>query len=311
MCCRGAKKHHKNREPKISKEKSVKRDPQWRNCVFTLNNYTDEDVTTLKELKCKYLIFGYEVAPKTGTPHLQGYVEFSSGTRLSTLKKKNAKIHWEERLGTAKEAADYCKKGGNFYEQGTISNQGERTDLRSLADEILRGKKVDEIVVENPMAFHQYGRTLIRLEDIAMKESHRTEMTTGEWIVGPTGAGKSHRAFQNYSAKTHYIWPMDEEFHDGYTQQEIVVINEFRGGIPYHKLLSLIDKWPLSLKRKGRSPIPFTSKHVIITSPLLPEEIYHNLSEKDSLAQLYRRIKVIKLDSATEVVGGNTNPDHW
>lgn len=43
---------------------------------FTLNNYTDEEIRRLESLECERLVVGKEVAPTTGTPHLQGYIRF-------------------------------------------------------------------------------------------------------------------------------------------------------------------------------------------------------------------------------------------
>ena len=47
---------------------------------WTLNNYSEEEVQNIQDsvknekLGIKFLIFGKEVAPTTGTPHLQGYL---------------------------------------------------------------------------------------------------------------------------------------------------------------------------------------------------------------------------------------------
>lgn len=268
---------------------------QWRNCVFTLNNYTTNDVETIKLWECKYLVFGFEVGEK-GTPHLQGYVEWNSSTRLTTLKKKNAKIHWEERKGTAEQAATYCKKDNNFFEKGTISKQGARSDIKDVVAEVMAGKRVDEICLERPEFYHQYGRTLTKVEDLMLRQKFRTAMTTCDWIYGSTGIGKSHAAFKNFHPDTHYVWKDDGGWQDGYTQQETVIINDFRGTIPYNELLQMIDKWPYSLRRRNREPMPFTSKHIIITSSLKPEEVYKQRHQKDDIAQLLRRVNVINLE---------------
>jgi len=125
-----------------------------------------------------------------------------------------------------------------------------------------------------------------------MRKVFRTEMTTCEWLTGPSGSGKSHKAFEGYNPDTHYKWKYDNGWQDDYRQQPIVIINEFRGQIKYSDLLELIDKFPCEVRRRNRTPLPFTSKHIIITSVLSPQEVYCNLAQNDSLQQLLRRIKI-------------------
>ena len=85
------------------------------------------------------------------------------------------------------------------------------------------------------------------------------------------------------------------EIGDGYQQQETMIINEFRGEITYKRLLELVDKWPVYLRRRGREPMPFLSKRVIVTSKLHPRDVYKNLSENDTMDQLYRRFKIYEV----------------
>lgn len=179
---------------------------------------------------------------------------------------------------------------------GVMPAQGTRTDLELIKDEVLEGKQtVEKIACEQPNIYHQYGRTLSKIEDIALRRKFRTWMTTCEWIYGPTGTGKSHKAFENYDPESHYLYPNDNGWWDGYNGQEIVIINEFRGEIKYSELLDLIDKWPKTVKRRNREPVPFLSRHIIITSSLPPDEVYSNLSMRDSMEQLYRRITLTEL----------------
>eukprot|EP00965_Chrysotila_dentata_P257610 6212938-Pleurochrysis_carterae.AAC.18 len=44
----------------------------YRNYVFTKNHYMDEDIDRLDAAEVKHMIYGKEIAPTTGTPHLQG-----------------------------------------------------------------------------------------------------------------------------------------------------------------------------------------------------------------------------------------------
>lgn len=283
---------------------------QARNVCFTLNNYTEKELKDILEWKCSYLICGREVG-ESGTPHIQGYVEWGRGVRFTTMKKLNERIHWETRKGTAKQASDYCKKDGNFEERGELSSQGHRTDLDEIKTSIENGRKVDDICMDSPMVYHQYGRTLNKIEDLVMRKKYRTHMTKGIWYWGSTGVGKSHAAYENFHPDTHYTLPNDNGWWDGYTQQETVIINDFRGEIPYNQLLQMVDKFPFSVRRRNREPLPFTSKTVIITSSLPPQLVYKNREAEDSLEQLLRRFDIIELKKdcdATEVVGGNTIP---
>lgn len=300
---------------------------RFRNYCFTLNNYTNEDCEMLGkatfgspfaktpgELYKKgdikpfitYLCYAKEIAPTTGTKHLQGYLEMANAKTISALKKslKNKSYHFEVSKGSAEDNRNYCMKtiddedeNERWTEYGSPKQQGERTDLINIKNEIVKGKKVDDICMDNPNLYHQYGRTLSKIEDIVLRKKYRQWMTTCDWYYGPTGVGKSHKAFEHYNPDTHYLWKNDDNgWQDGYTGQETVIINEFRGNIPYGKLLELIDIHPTTIPRRGKEPAPFLAKHVIITSSLHPREIYCNLSKNDSLEQLYRRIKIYTKD---------------
>lgn len=273
-----------------------------RNVCFTLNNWKKAEVVAIKKWKYKYIVFAEEIGD-SGTPHIQGYVEWPSSKKFTVMKRLNPRIHWESRKGTAAQAADYIRdpkppkiKGVNLFEDGDISNQGERADLNKIKDEILAGKRVDDITIENPIIYHQYGRTLNKIEDLVMRKKFRTEMTQGIWLWGATYVGKSHAAFENYHPDTHYNVPKDGNWWDAYTQQETVIINDFRGEITYGEMLNLVDKWPHTVRRRNREPMPFTSKLVVVTSSLPPEEVYYNLAENDTLEQLLRRFVVTKME---------------
>jgi len=279
-----------------------------RSFCFTLNNYTQQEYDLLKSINCQYIILGKEVGEK-GTPHIQGYLYFSNARSFNATKKLMSRWHLEICKGSADQNIEYCKKDKNFEEFGTRPQPGKRTDLILIKEEIMEGKKVDDIALENPNIFHQYGRTLNKLEDLAMRKKFRTEMTAGIWYWGPTGVGKSHKAFEGFTPETHYVWPKDGHWWDAYTQQDIVIINDFRGEIPYNDLLQMVDKWPYFVRRRGREPIPFISKKIIITSSLPPEEIYKHRNAEDRIEQLLRRFFILEIKKIdTEVVGGNTKP---
>ena len=197
-----------------------------RNWCWTLNNYDANPEAWLPDAfyGFKYLVFGIETGTE-GTPHLQGYVDWTNPRTLNGLKKVNPKIHWEPRRGTWDQAVTYCKKDGKWFEWGTPNEQGDRKDLKAIKNDILNGKRVDDIALEDPGVYHQYGRTLNKIEDLAMRKRFRTEMTEGIFICGPTGTGKSHIACEGFTPETHYMLPKDKGWWDGYVQQETVIIS--------------------------------------------------------------------------------------
>lgn len=283
---------------------------------ITINNFTEEEEETFRRhaTECQYAIYQIEEGEQ-GTPHIQGCVYYKNARVWPKKLFPRAHINREKVKGAL---FRYCQKDETRvrgpYEFGEAPEQGERSDLKALKDEIVGGKSINEILMENPIMYHQYGRTLEKLEDLTLAQKFRTEMTEGIWYYGETGVGKSHRAFEGYHPDTHYKINGDtivKGWWDGYKGQETVIINEFRGGLTYSFLLELMDKWPLDVPRRNRGGIPFISKKIIITSSLAPEEVYKNLAEKDSLDQLYRRCKIVQiLAHGTEVVRGNTRcPD--
>lgn len=281
--------------------------------VFTVNNYSDEDIENIKAYiteHCKYGIFGKEIGPSCGTPHLQGYLYRTNPCTRKHLVKHVASCYWAPAISSPDKNQEYCSKENLYFEHGTPPEQGKRTDLKEIRDEILAGTSVDSITMDRPMLFHQYGRTLNRLEDLHMRTKFRTTMTKGIWYWGPTGVGKSHIAFKGYHPSTHYVYPRDNGWWDNYTQQDTVIFNDFRGEISYSHLLDLVDKWVVDVRRRNRPPLPFTSKTIIITSSQPPEKVYLNVNERDdSITQLLRRFEIIHVSqqSCTEVVVGNNS----
>lgn len=93
------------------------RDSRSRKWIFTLNNWTEDEYEIIKNYVgtqgLKYVI-GEEIAPSTGTPHLQGFIESNSGIRFSTLKKLLPRASWSMAKGDDQQNLKYCTKS-NLY----------------------------------------------------------------------------------------------------------------------------------------------------------------------------------------------------
>lgn len=272
---------------------------RFRNICFT--GFKDEEYS-FNETQMKYLVIGKEICPSTGKEHWQGYVELKQSKSMNAIKTlfNDKGLHLEERKGNAEQASNYCKKDGNYKEYGKISKPGERSDLSEVKDKILAGElNCMDIRENNPDLYHQYGRTLDKLEDDVLYKKKRNWMTEGIWIWGPTGCGKSRWAYETYPDA--YTWADDKDWQDCYNGHETIIIDDFRGNIKYQNLLKMIDRYDFKLPRRGRTPTPLLAKRIIITSSMPPEQVYKNLPKEDSIKQLLRRCKVIELPNCAEV----------
>jgi len=272
---------------------------------YFLTFFDKEEVELLKTDNIKYAVIGREITPTTNVEHWHAYAEFKSTKLFKTIKNryKTVNVREDTKFDNRDKAIEYCKKDGDWIEIGENEKKepGKRTDLFKIRDRIIAGEKVDDIAIENPLIYHMYGRTMHKIEDIKMRKNKRLEKTECIWFHGKTGSGKSEMAFM-MAGDDYYVWS-SEHWQDGYTGQKTVILDDFRGNIPYNELLKMTDVHDnFYVYRRGRERLPFTSKMVIITSALEPKDVYHNLSINDSLDQLLRRIKIVRVGGTEEVI---------
>lgn len=97
--------------PSITKKKQISPAKRW---CFTLNNYTELDISSIvPQIKtlCNIAIVAKEVG-QSGTPHLQGYLEFK--TKCRPKSRFTNRIHWEKCKGNREENITYCRKDNNI-----------------------------------------------------------------------------------------------------------------------------------------------------------------------------------------------------
>lgn len=121
----------------------------WAGC--TLNNYTVVDeaafVSKIQPL-ADYYVYGKEVGPKNGVPHLQFMVCFKTAKRTTAVQKL-LKASWTVKYAesTMKQASDYCKKDGNFIEWGILpldpTVKGRKVIQDNYEDTVTKAKAGD------------------------------------------------------------------------------------------------------------------------------------------------------------------------
>lgn len=252
---------------------------QRRRWCFTLNNYTEEEEREVQGISCSYLVYGREEGEE-GTPHLQGYIEFKNGKRLKNVKDLIPRAHFEACKGSAKQNVKYCKKGGNVFEMGNVSQQGRRTDLEAAAEMVKEGSTMRDIAEELPTVFIKYNRGISEYKNVL--QEHRSEPPMAIWLWGKTGVGKTKTATEDFDS---YYMKDGTQWWNGYEQQTAIVIDDFDGRWPYRDLLRLLDRYPYQGQTKG-GYVKINSKFIIITCDRRPENFWSG----DELSQIMRRL---------------------
>lgn len=270
----------------------------------------------------RYIAWGEEVCPTTGRKHWQTfcYTTNSRSTSTKALGGMGAQFgekpcHVEPMMGSFLENEAYCAKdtAGVLAEIGKRPEPGARGDITEIKDLVLDGKlTADDVCVTDPIMFHQYGRTIDRLETIALRKQWRTWMTKGIWYTGPSGSGKSHAVFTDYDPDTHYIKDLSTDWWDGYKGQPIVIFNEFRGNMmSLSKLFDLVDKWPTVVKWRNKESVPFLAKELRITCIHAPRCAYSGVADDEPWAQFDRRFEIRKLEQRCPEGNNETSGPKW
>jgi len=126
----------------------------------------------------------------------------------------------------------------------------------------------------------------------AISSDHQTPVgmvRTSNVFWGPTGSGKSRRAWEEAGLDAYSKDPRTK-FWDGYTGQENVVIDEFRGSIDISHVLRWLDRYPVRVEIKGSS-VCLCAKKFWFTSNLPPRLWYPEL-DGQTFDALNRRLIV-------------------
>ncbi len=179
--------------------------------VFTLNNYTEEEVIYYSNLVSKdevaYVSFGREVG-KEGTPHLQGHLELTKRLRFHQMKALlGPRAHFEVRQKSFERAQAYCEKDGDVstFGERVSSGQGKRNDLSELAREIREGSAKRDLAVTYGKEFIKYRRGIDQYFDLFTRREFEIFHGPWKWNVelnsnfsfilwGAAGLGKTEYA---------------------------------------------------------------------------------------------------------------------
>jgi len=270
-----------------------------RNWCFTINNpeTCPLNIPDLAEQHISVLLYQLESGLQH-TDHIQGYVEFTQPVRMSHLKKLFPTGHFEKRRGTRLQAVEYVtkedtrKEGPFIQHHAGLSVEGYLETVKTGGGgkplDVIKGL-LDDGCGEEQIADEQFA-TWVRhykafREYKLLKTKPRSNFLKLVVVVGPTGTGKSKFAMDQYPGA---YWKQRSNWWDGYAGQQVVVLDEYYGWLPFDLLLRLCDRYPLLLELKG-GQVQCVATTVVITSNLSPADWY----QKGYKPALYRRISTI------------------
>lgn len=276
-----------------------------RSYVFTINNYTDDQCAFIKSTlvhnkRVKYLFIGKEIAPTTGTPHLQGFVHWTDARPKDAAMKdiSPSRSFWIKPAdGTPHESKKYCGKDGAWISVGTPPRVWSKdkvpedeggnvkpvpinTQLEDVKSAVMDGKRMTNLYDEHFPMMCRYRSGVMGLYDHNRMYVPKPKPTVYT-LWGPTFCGKSEWVSRVFGLPSHDVyWATmnagGKLWCGGYDQQVAFVIDEFN---PYHMDVNffkqLLDKYSCMLEAKGQQ-FPMTSKYIILTSNYDPSGWYRD-----------------------------------
>jgi len=275
-----------------------------------------------------------EKGSTTGYEHWQCYVEFKGPKSRAFIKEilGDETAHIEERYSTnAQTCRNYVLKSSTLvpgpnsrFELGQISQQGHRSDLDTVRDEIRAGHTLAQVADSHFGLFARYGNALAKYKgfhDARTADQDRIVKTHVYW--GKAGTGKTWAAINDAASvsggvkgfkvrfpdggKSNKVW------FDGYEGQLALVIDDYKGNnFSITTLCHLLDRYPLQLDVKFSYTYAKWT-HVYITSNIPPEQWTdpEGPLHPDHQAALLRRLHhVVEFKSrGRRVTHKNVEPD--
>lgn len=268
--------------------------------------------------KMTYMTFQLEKCPTTQRLHLQGVLRMKDVTTMATVKRvlEHPTIHLVA-TNNLEHGIKYCNKErtkvSGPWTHGSVPQQGARSDLATIATQVLAGKRPRELAAEDPVTYIRYHKGLQALAAAAQPARTHPNRRCA-LLIGPTGCGKTRMAYDLFPERDVFIVPdIKNPWFDGYEQEKVVILDECGPDMMHYNYLKrLTHRYPLWVPNKG-SMLPWNAEIIILTAQQPLHTWWGDKLTQSDADALLRRIKVFHMPhdkaKAEEWILHGTDPD--
>jgi len=303
----------------LSETKTIKKPAakpiKARDWCFTVNNYTTAEVEEIKAWEdtqpMKYLVFGFERAPHTDTPHLQGYVYWNNARTFTALKDVFPRAHWERARGDSLQNRNYCLKirpgdgitpadpvpNALWHEAGErpVSNKEKGALGKAFWDDTRALAEAGDFAAIDSKVYITHLQAIHRIASMHLKPVDHLPDCRGIWLHGPPGLGKSHMIRELlpglYDKCANKWW-------DGFTEGPACIDDfDLAHACLGHHLKRWADRYAFTAEVKGGT-VNIRPTWMAVTSNYTIDQVFGQTPGNELLIEaLQRRFKQVHLNS--------------
>lgn len=258
-----------------------------RRYCLTLNNPTEDEKSWIVHLDKKFknvkrAIFAEEIGEE-GTPHIQAFIHLKNAMTLTAVKKAlgSKRYHVEVTKGTDYEAWTYCLKEGRVLH--TIGEEpsidGDLSDWERIHQMVIDGNSNLEIIARFPGIAIRCQAALDRMRLEFERQIAGWRDVHVKFITGPTGCGKTRSVMEEYGYANVYRATDKKHPFETYSGQDVIIFEEFRGGIRCEDMLNFLDGYPVELPARYANKMAKFTKVYMLTN-IEFNELYPRIQER-------------------------------
>lgn len=271
-----------------------------RNWCFTVNNPESQLFVPTLSNKIQFVVWQLEKG-ESGTPHYQGYCQMKNPVALPTVKAVICETaHLEIAKGTSEQNVTYCTKEPRIegpWRLGEIkASQGKRNDLKTAVEIVQKEQTLSGV---DPVILVRYNKGLNYLLSRTVPQIRENLIVC--CIVGPTGIGKSYNVHKFFPDLYPAHFGNNGIWFDGYCDQKVLLLDEYKGQMPLQRLLAFLDKYPVQLETKGGTC--WLRANLIFICSNSGYETWYDFKDRENERKALERRLGIGFDSPNNIYG--------